>query len=275
MSGSSGRTVYFFCGRSPLAALACEIASTTHAEHSWHRYTLLTERDRSEFEAGRHAPDVVVSLLNGYIVKPALLEATGGRAFNVHPGPPEYPGRDPWHFAYYDGFPRAGATLHRMTPKVDDGQILDVVEREFDPTLSVADYAELCRQLAVSLLLRNLAAILADAIEPRCSRSWRAEAKRSRRDFATMCEIDATMSADEVDRRVRSFHDPHHQNVYTVIHGHKFFYRSGDPAGYQGRRPLSSGSLDCWAGGGGGRLTLNEGGRLGSQFGPNPSARKR
>ena len=42
MSGSTGRTVYFFSGRSPLAALACEIAKATHADHSWHRYTLLT-----------------------------------------------------------------------------------------------------------------------------------------------------------------------------------------------------------------------------------------
>lgn len=225
------KSVYFFTGRSPLAALAFEVASTTHPDHVWHRHVLLGERERAEFEAGRHAPDVIVSLLNGYILKPDLIESTGGRAFNVHPGPPEYPGRDPWHFAYYDGHQRAGATLHRMTPKVDDGEILDVVERDVDPALSVAEYAELCRRLAVSLLLVNLAAILAGTIAPRCRRTWRAEAKRSRRDFATMCEIDATMSADEVDRRLRSFHDPHHLNVYTVIHGHKFFYRSGAAPG--------------------------------------------
>ncbi|HEU5056296.1 MAG TPA: formyltransferase family protein [Kofleriaceae bacterium] len=224
-------TVYFFCGRSPLAELAFEVASTTHTEWTWRRYTLVGERDRAEFEAGRHSPDLVLSLLNGYIVKPALLEAAGGRAFNVHPGPPEYPGRDPWHFAYYDGFPRAGATLHRMSPRVDDGEILDVAEREFDPTLSVVEYAELCRRLAVSLLLRNLAAILAGAIEPRCRRTWRAEAKRSRRDFTTMCEVDSSMSADEIARRLRSFHDPRHENVYTVIHGHKFFYRPAPAPG--------------------------------------------
>ena len=218
-------SVYFFGGRSPVAALAFEIASNTHTEYAWRRYTLLTEKDRGEFEAGHHTPDVVISFLNGYIVRPALLDACGGHAFNIHPGPPEYPGRDPWHFAYYDGFPRAGATLHRMTAKVDDGEILDVVEREYDASLSVAEYADLCRRLAASLLIRNIAAILAKTIEPRCQRSWRAEAKRSRRDFANMCLVDPTMSADELGRRLRSFHDPRHENVYTVIHGHKFFYR--------------------------------------------------
>ena len=222
--------VYFFCGRSPVAALAFEIASNTHTECTWQRHTLLTERERAEFEAGHHAPDLIISFLNGYIVKPALLDACGGRAFNVHPGPPEYPGRDPWHFAYYDGFPRAGATLHRMTAKVDDGEVLDVVERDYDRSLSVGDYAELCRRLAASLLIRNLASILVGPIEPRCQRTWRVEAKRSRRDFANMCVVDASMSADEVGRRLRSFHDPSHENVYTVIHGHKFFYRvAGTP----------------------------------------------
>ena len=222
-------SVYFFCGRSPVAALAFEIASNNHPEYAWRRVTLLDERARTEFEALQHAPDLVLSFLNGYIVKPALLEACGGRAFNVHPGPPEYPGRDPWHFAYYDGFSRAGATLHRMTARVDEGEILDVIERDHDPSLSVADYADLCRRLAASLLVRNLAAILAGTIERRCQRTWRAEAKRSRRDFVTMCQVDPTMSPDELVRRLRSFHDPGHENVYTVIHGHKFFYRS--PAG--------------------------------------------
>jgi methionyl-tRNA formyltransferase len=225
------RLVYFLCGRSPLATLAFEIASSTPSEYAWHRHTLLTERDRTDFESRSHAPDVIISFLNGYVVKPALLDAAAGRAFNVHPGPPEYPGRDPWHFAFYEGFPRAGATLHRMTAKVDDGEILDVAEREFDASLSVTEYADLCRQLAVAILVRNLTSLLAGNITPRCHRSWRSEAKRSRRDFARMCEIDPTMPAEEVVRRLRSFHDPRHDNVYTVIHGHKFFYRTVPPGG--------------------------------------------
>jgi methionyl-tRNA formyltransferase len=228
---ADSRLAYFLCGRSPLATLAYEIASSTHADWTWRRHVLVTEADRVDFESRAHAPQIIISFLSGYIVRPPLLETAGGRAFNVHPGPPEYPGRDPWHFAFYDGFPRAGATLHRMTAKVDDGEIVDVAERTFDPALSVSEYADLCRQLAVALLVRNLAAILAGSIEPRCERRWRSEAKRSRRDFARMCEIDPAMPADEVLKRLRSFHDPRHQNVYTVIHGHKFFYRPGAPAG--------------------------------------------
>ena len=220
--------VYFVCGRSPLAAEAFEVASSRRADLAWRRCTLLDDADRSEFESQSHAPAVVISFLNGYIVKPRLLEAVGQNAFNVHPAPPEYPGRDPWHFAYYDGFPRAGATLHRMTARVDDGEILDVCESEFEAGLSVNQYADLCRRMAFSLLMRNLDAMLAGSMQPTCTRSWRSEAKRSRRDFVRMCEIDPAMSEDEVARRLRSFHDPNHENVYTVIHGHKFFYRVPD-----------------------------------------------
>lgn len=217
---------YFFSGRSQVAAGAFERARSTHPEVAWRHHVVRTAEEQREFEAQVHAPDVIISFLNGYILKPALLDAAQGRAFNVHPAPPEYPGRDPWHFACYDRFPRAGATLHRMAARVDEGEIVDVSEREFDPGLTVAAYRDLCHRLSVDLLLANLGAILAGTIEPRASRSWRAEAKRSRRDFTRMCEIDPTMSPDEVQRRLRSFNTPDHDNVFTVIHGHKFFYRS-------------------------------------------------
>lgn len=222
----ASRVVYFFTGGSPVAALAFERAAAMRPDLTWCRHVLRTPAEQREFESADHAPDLVISFLNGYVVKRGLLDAASGRAFNVHPAPPEYPGRDPWHFAYYDRFPRAGATLHRMTAKVDEGEILDVAECEFDPSFTVVDYRNLCHQLAVSLLLGNLDSLLAGTVERRSERGWRVEAKRSRRDFVRMCEIDPAMSPDEVARRVRSFNTPDHENVYVVIHGHKFFYKS-------------------------------------------------
>ena len=219
------QVVYFFSGRSPVAALAFEKARAAYPECAWRQCVLRTAEEQGAFEAENHAPDLIVSFLNGYIVKPDLLDAVQGRAFNVHPAPPEYPGRDPWHFAYYDRFPRAGATLHRMEARVDDGEILAVVERDFDPDRPVTEYRDVCHQLSVELLVDNLGSILDGSIQPRLTRTWRAQAKRSRRDFSRMCEIDPAMSPDEVARRVRSFNTPEHDNVYIIIHGHKFFYK--------------------------------------------------
>lgn len=217
--------IYFFSGRSTTASLAFERVRAAHPECEWRHHVLRSNDEQTAFEAGNHAPDVLISFLSGYIVKPALLDAVQGRAFNVHPAPPEYPGRDPWHFAYYDRFPRAGATLHRMAARVDEGEILDVVERDFDLERSVTQYRALCHELSVELLIENLDGMLDGTIQPRSSRSWHVQAKRSRRDFSRMCEIDPAMSPDEVARRVRSFSTPEHDNVYVVIHGHKFFYK--------------------------------------------------
>ena len=218
--------VYFFSGRSRVAELAFEHAKGAYPTVTWRRLVLRTPDEQRSFESESHAPGVVISFLNGYILTAPILAAVGGNAFNIHPAPPEFPGRDPWHFAYYDQFPRAGATLHRMTARVDEGEILDVVESEFDPSGTVVEYRELCHRLALDLFLANLGPLLAGTVEARCDRRWRVEAKRSRRDFTRMCEIDPTMAPDEVERRLRAFHTSEHDNVYTVIHGHKFFYRS-------------------------------------------------
>src|SRR5215467_738222 len=174
-------SIYFFGGRSPLCRIAFDRLSTWWLQVDWRFYAILTEADRRAFRAERHSPSVVLSFLNPFILDASLLATAA--AFNVHPAPPEYPGRDPWHFAHYDGYRRAGATLHRMTPRVDDGEIVDVLERDLDPDFSVAEYHEACKELAMKLLFRSVGAILDRRIAKRCQRSWRGSAKRSRKDF--------------------------------------------------------------------------------------------
>src|SRR5215831_20804891 len=118
--------VYFFGGRSPLCRTAFERVRTRQPERAWHLFAVVSEADKRRFRAEPHAPGLILSFLNPFILDASFLAAAP--AFNIHPAPPEYPGRDPWHFAHYDGYPRAGATLHRMAPRVDDGEILDVLE---------------------------------------------------------------------------------------------------------------------------------------------------
>ena len=43
----------------------------------------------------------------GFIVPSRILQAIGGPAYNLHPGPPEYPGLFPSVFALYDRSGRA------------------------------------------------------------------------------------------------------------------------------------------------------------------------
>ena len=58
---------------------------------------------------------------------PLVLAALGYGAYNFHPGPPEYPGWAPAHFALYEGATEFGATFHAMAARVDAGPIIDVL----------------------------------------------------------------------------------------------------------------------------------------------------
>ena len=68
----------------------------------------------------------LIAFSSPVIVPPELLSALGYGAYNFHPGPPEYPGWAPAHFALYDGVHEFGATMHVMAERVDSGPIVDV-----------------------------------------------------------------------------------------------------------------------------------------------------
>jgi methionyl-tRNA formyltransferase len=84
------------------------------------------EADLVTLTANVDREDMLLSHSTSVIVPGKLLEPFGERALNIHAASPDYPGRDPHHFAVYDGVRRYGATLHRMARKVDAGAILDV-----------------------------------------------------------------------------------------------------------------------------------------------------
>src|SRR3984885_5077356 len=68
----------------------------------------------------------LISFVTPVIVSGDILRRLGHGAFNFHPGPPEYPGWAPSHFALYNRETQFGATAHVMTEQVDAGPIIDV-----------------------------------------------------------------------------------------------------------------------------------------------------
>ncbi len=63
----------------------------------------------------RARPVRVLSVLNRVILPARLLHALGEPAYNIHPGPPEFPGVAPEAFALDAGATGFGVTAHRMT----------------------------------------------------------------------------------------------------------------------------------------------------------------
>jgi len=72
------------------------------------------------------APDLVV--LAGFmrVLKPGFLNAFAGKIINLHPSLlPSFPGLDAIGQAWRRGVKVTGCTVHRVTPEVDGGPILD------------------------------------------------------------------------------------------------------------------------------------------------------
>ncbi|MBO6837395.1 MAG: hypothetical protein JJ878_06470 [Alphaproteobacteria bacterium] len=146
--------------------------------------------------------DTLIACCTGVIVSPEIL-ARYRQAYNIHPAPNTYPGRDPHHWAFYDGVKDYGVTLHRMTEKVDAGEIIKVIE--FPITQNTPGELRLeADRRAFDLLNAAAREILSgQSPKPGSRVEWRGP-KRTRRNLIAMCDF-SNLSPEEVDRRKFAF----------------------------------------------------------------------
>jgi hypothetical protein len=149
----------------------------------------------------------LIAFASPVIVPGRLLRRLGYGAYNFHPGPPNYPGWAPSHFAVYDRATRFGVTAHVMHERVDSGPIVDVDLFDIPASMSVAAldemaYARLARQFF------SLAQPLATSRHalPGLPIQWCGR-KNTRRHCAELCNILPDISPDELKRRMAAFGD--------------------------------------------------------------------
>ena len=165
----------------------------------------------------------LVAFTTAVIVPSKVLNALGYGAYNFHPGPPEYPGWAPAHFAVYDHAPLFGATAHVMVERVDSGPIVGVEWFAVPPGTTVYNL-ECLAYVALARLYWLLAKHLATECTPlpEIGAQWSGR-KSSRRSYAEMCTISPDISKEELDRRVRAFGGEYFGISHTVeLHGHTF-----------------------------------------------------
>jgi methionyl-tRNA formyltransferase len=143
---------------------------------------------------------LLICYQTGVIIPPDILEVTA--AYNFHGGPPEYPGRDPHHWAIYDGAREFGVTCHRMSAKVDAGDILFV--RRFPiEGMTVWQVRKRAEALLLGLFWVALPSLLDGTAEP-CGETWGPVTYR-RRDMLDLCRIGPDVPPEEVARRRNAF----------------------------------------------------------------------
>jgi methionyl-tRNA formyltransferase len=170
----------------------------------------------------------LIGFVTPVIVPADVLDRVGHGAYNFHPGPPEYPGWAPAHFALYADAQHFGATVHEMIAKVDAGAIIDISHFPVPPgtgvtTLEGMAYARL------ALMFWRMSKSLAQDSEglPTSGIAW-GKKKFTRRDYQAMCDIPVDISEPELARRIEIF-GAHHFGIAPTIKLHGVEFRALHP----------------------------------------------
>jgi methionyl-tRNA formyltransferase len=168
----------------------------------------------------------LVAFVTMMIVPCEILAAIGHGAFNFHPGPPDFPGWAPAHFALYAQARQFGVTFHAMKGLVDSGPILDADLFPVGPSTSVLELEETAYAHLAAMFWRWAGALASQAapLSPRVTMQWAAK-KNSRRAYQVLCRIPLDISKEDLARRMSIFGDGHF-GVSPSINLHGFEFRA-------------------------------------------------
>jgi methionyl-tRNA formyltransferase len=182
-----------------------------------------TAEDFATIETATLLRSRLVAFSTTVIVPPEILGSLGYGAYNFHPGPPQYPGWAPAHFALYEQATEFGATMHVMVERVDSGPIVDAALFPIPAGISVLGLEGLAYAHLAQLFWR-FSKTLATQSEPLPERplQWGPK-KNSQRAYQAICDISLDITKEELDRRIRVFGDNHFGMSPTIeLHGVKF-----------------------------------------------------
>jgi hypothetical protein len=176
----------------------------------------------------------LVAFVTMVIVPGEILAAIGHGAFNFHPGPPDFPGWAPAHFALYAQARQFGVTFHVMKDLIDSGPILDVDLFPIAPDTAVVELEETAYAHLAAMFWR-WAGALANPGAPlsprlptqRLPTQW-SRKKNSRRSYQALCRIPLDISREDLTRRMSIF-GANHFGISPSINLHGFEFRAVRP----------------------------------------------
>lgn len=160
--------------------------------------------------------DILISFATGVIVPRTILNRFRPNAYNIHPASPDFPGRDPHHFAHYNGARHYGATAHMMTPKVDDGPILFYQSEDVVTDATPSDLLDQAERLGLDAMDRLLRLIAKGDLKPDPNLSW-ASRKSTRQKFQSLCRLGLFDQPEETRRRVSAVAVPGRNNAKLFV----------------------------------------------------------
>jgi len=116
----------------------------------------------------RRSPDVLISVACPYILKEPLLAVAKLGNINIHHAPlPRYKGMMPTFWQMFHGEKSVGVTVHYMTPKIDEGNILLQEEHAINPGESLDHLIQRSKRHGAHCMARVLRALQTGAVSPK------------------------------------------------------------------------------------------------------------
>jgi methionyl-tRNA formyltransferase len=146
----------------------------------------------------------LISFSSKNILSEDFLRRLGHGAYNIHPGPPTYPGWAPFSFALYNREKSYGVTLHEMTKEVDAGLIVDVIQFPIDSDMVQAHLENLALGGSMQMIEKWAYELVREPALRTAHLTWNPK-RNTQSDFKKMCIIDIKMTKVEFHRRLKAF----------------------------------------------------------------------
>jgi len=152
------------------------------------------------------------------IISPDLIKRFKNKCFNIHAAHPNYPGRDPHHYASYDSFEYYGAVLHRIDKKVDNGEIINVDIIKVRNHTTPEGYLKVGNSSALKLFDIFLKDIYksGNIVKKTNKYNW-GNKKTKREDLKKLCCLNLNMDKEEIKRRERACNFQNKSNLWIIL----------------------------------------------------------
>lgn len=153
---------------------------------------------------GHESETRLISFLTQVIVPADILDSLHLTPYNIHPGPPEYPGSHPEAFAIWERSKTFGVTAHEIAVAVDSGPIVYIERFAMPEQPDLQELADLVFPVAVRVFA-EVARFCAhsDASLPELAETWSTR-KGTRRAFRELCRAGDAYFDQDYDRLQRA-----------------------------------------------------------------------
>lgn len=153
----------------------------------------------------KHKPTFILVVGYGAILKRDLLDTVAGQVLNIHPSYlPAYRGPAPVVQAILDGAKETGVTLMQIDTQMDHGPIIAQEKIPLYGRETPEELYQILTKEGVNLFLDNIEAYLKEEVELLPQNDF--EATFTRFIKKEEGQLDPTLPAEELERKIRAFH---------------------------------------------------------------------